>query len=102
MNVIWITADTFRRDQIGAYGNDVIHTPVLDALAARGTRFDNHYACGFPTMPTRADHHTASGPCASWDGTHCPITPSPFRRYSATKASTPPPLLTLPSTPEAE
>ena len=58
MNVIWITADTFRRDQIGAYGNNVIHTPVLDALAARGTRFDNHYACGFPTMPTRADHHT--------------------------------------------
>ena len=58
MNVIWITADTFRRDQLGAYGNDVIHTPVLDALAARGTRFDNHYACGFPTMPTRADHHT--------------------------------------------
>ena len=35
MNVIWITADTFRRDQLGAYGNDVIHTPVLDALAAK-------------------------------------------------------------------
>ena len=58
MNVIWIVADTFRRDQLGAYGNPSIKTPVLDALAARGTRFDNHYACGFPTMPTRADHHT--------------------------------------------
>lgn len=58
MNVIWIVADTFRRDQLGAYGNGTIKTPVLDALAARGTRFDNHYACGFPTMPTRADHHT--------------------------------------------
>ena len=58
MNVIWIVADTFRRDQCGAYGMSDIRTPVLDALAARGTRFDNHYACGFPTMPTRADHHT--------------------------------------------
>lgn len=58
MNVIWIVADTFRRDQLGTYGNDIIFTPTLDALADGGTRFDNHYACGFPTMPTRADHHT--------------------------------------------
>ncbi len=58
MNVIWIVADTFRRDHLGAYGNDWIHTPTLDQLAARGTRFDRHYAGGFPTMPTRADHAT--------------------------------------------
>ena len=58
MNVIWIVADTFRRDHIGAYGNQFIHTPSLDALAARSIRFDGHYAAGFPTMPTRADHAT--------------------------------------------
>ncbi len=58
MNIVWIVADTFRRDHLGAYGNDIIRTPVLDALAASGVRFDSHYAAAFPTMPTRADHFT--------------------------------------------
>ncbi len=58
MNVIWIVADTFRRDHIGAYGNPGIKTPSLDALAAKAVRFDAHYSAAFPTMPTRADHQT--------------------------------------------
>ena len=58
MNIIWIVADTFRQDHLGAYGNKTIHTPVLDRLAARSVRFDRHYAGGFPTMPARADHAT--------------------------------------------
>ncbi len=58
MNVIWIVADTFRRDHIGAYGNKTIHTPSLDQLAARSVRFDNHYVASFPTMPNRADNFT--------------------------------------------
>jgi arylsulfatase A-like enzyme len=58
MNVIWIVADTFRRDHLGCYGNPVIRTPALDALAARAVRFDRHYVAGFPTMPARADHAT--------------------------------------------
>ncbi len=58
MNVIWIVADTFRWDRLGAYGADFMHTPTLDALATKSVRFDKHYAGGFPTMPTRADHAT--------------------------------------------
>ena len=58
MNVIWIVADTFRQDHLGAYGKSEIKTPSLDALAAKATRFGRHYAAGFPTMPTRADHAT--------------------------------------------
>ncbi len=58
MNLIWIVADTFRQDHLGAYGNAEIRTPSLDALASRSVRFDRHYAAGFPTMPTRADHAT--------------------------------------------
>ena len=58
MNVIWVVADTFRRDHLGAYGNDYIKTPALDGLARGGTLFERHYAGGFPTMPTRADHAT--------------------------------------------
>ena len=44
MNVIWIVADTFRQDHLGAYGNPYIKTPALDALASRSIRFANHYA----------------------------------------------------------
>ena len=58
MNVIWIVADTFRKDHVGAYGNTYIHTPSLDSLASKSIRFNRHYAGGFPTMPTRADHAT--------------------------------------------
>ena len=58
MNVIWITSDTFRQDHIGAYGNQLIQTPSLDMLAKKSVRFQRHYAAGFPTMPTRADHFT--------------------------------------------
>lgn len=58
MNVIWIVSDTFRRDHLGCYGNKIIHTPSLDALAARSVRFERYYAASFPTMPTRADHFT--------------------------------------------
>ena len=56
MNVIWIVADTFRQDHLGAYRKKNIITPSLDALAAKATLFNRHYAAGFPTMPTRADH----------------------------------------------
>lgn len=56
MKVVWIVADTFRRDHLGAYGNDVIRTPSLDRLAQESIRFERHYAGAFPTMPTRADH----------------------------------------------
>lgn len=58
MNIIWIVADSFRRDHIGAYDNAFIHTPALDVLAARSVRFDGHYVASFPTVPARADHHT--------------------------------------------
>lgn len=58
MNVIWITSDTLRRDALGAYGNNKIHTPSIDAFATKSIRFDSHYIAGFPTMPTRADHMT--------------------------------------------
>jgi arylsulfatase A-like enzyme len=58
MNVIWIIADTFRKDAMGAYGNKKIHTPVLDDLASKSMRFNRHYAASFPTMPARADFLT--------------------------------------------
>lgn len=58
MNVIWIIADSVRRGDIGVYGNKSVHTPSIDDLAAKSSRFDRHYAASFPTMPTRADFMT--------------------------------------------
>ena len=58
MNVIWIVSDTLRRDAVGAYGNEKMHTPAMDSLAAKSVRFDRHYVASFPTMPARADFMT--------------------------------------------
>jgi len=55
MNVILIISDTFRRDHLGAYGNDWIHTPYLDRFAEEATVFDRAYCASFPTVPHRAD-----------------------------------------------
>ena len=58
MNIVFLCADTFRRDHLGCYGNDWIYTPNLDKLAAQSLVFDRHYAASFPTMPARADYFT--------------------------------------------
>ncbi|MFC1719102.1 sulfatase [Candidatus Poribacteria bacterium] len=55
MKVIYMLADTFRRDHLGAYGNDWIHTPSLDKLASESAVFDNAYIGSFPTVPNRRD-----------------------------------------------
>src|SRR6185503_17313430 len=39
-NLLLITIDTLRADRVGAYGAGSGRTPALDALAARGVRFD--------------------------------------------------------------
>jgi arylsulfatase A-like enzyme len=58
MNIVWIVADSLRRDGLGCYGNPKMHTPDLDRFARTAMRFDKHYIGSFPTMPTRADHFT--------------------------------------------
>ena len=54
-NFLVIVSDTLRRDHLGAYGNEWIHTPGLDRLAQRSVVFENHLIGSFPTMPARAD-----------------------------------------------
>ncbi|MCX7015268.1 MAG: sulfatase [Candidatus Sumerlaeota bacterium] len=55
MKAIFLLADTFRRDHIGAYGNPWIHTPNLDRLASMSNVFDSYYVGSFPTLPNRRD-----------------------------------------------
>ncbi|NOV04197.1 sulfatase-like hydrolase/transferase [Paenibacillus planticolens] len=57
-NIVFIIADDHRFDGIGAYGNQVVQTPVLDGLAAEGVRFASIYTMGGQTaalcVPSRA------------------------------------------------
>jgi arylsulfatase A-like enzyme len=51
-NILLVVADDLGRGEVGAYGQKVLQTPVLDDLAADGLRFDQAYAT--PTCaPTR-------------------------------------------------
>lgn len=43
-NFLLFMPDQQRADTVGCFGNPVVQTPNIDALAARGVRFDNAYA----------------------------------------------------------
>ena len=46
-NIVLIMADQLAPQFTGAYGHPVVKTPHIDALAARGMRFDSAY-CNSP------------------------------------------------------
>ncbi len=53
-NVLLITLDTLRADHVGAYGSKSGTTPNIDALAARGVRFDRAGSAVPLTLPSHA------------------------------------------------
>jgi arylsulfatase A-like enzyme/Tfp pilus assembly protein PilF len=61
-NVLLITLDTVRADRLGAYGYAGAETPHLDALAARGVRFDDAVAPSPITGPSHAAMFTGLYP----------------------------------------
>ncbi len=58
MNIIEIVCDTFRRDFLGCYGNDWIHTEHIDSFADKAVVFDRAYIASYPTIPNRHDLFT--------------------------------------------
>ena len=52
-NILIIYTDQQRWDALGANGNPEIHTPHLDALAARGVSFTHHFVQNPVCMPSR-------------------------------------------------
>jgi arylsulfatase A-like enzyme len=57
-NVLFITADQWRGDCLGAAGHPVVRTPNLDRLAAGGVAFRRHFAQAAPCGPSRASLYT--------------------------------------------
>lgn len=52
-NVIYILADDLGYGELGCYGQMLIETPNIDALAERGMRFTQHYAGAPVCAPSR-------------------------------------------------
>ena len=61
-NVVVFVADQMRADHLGCAGNRVVQTPNVDALAARGVRFDRAYVANPLCQPARATLFTGLTP----------------------------------------
>jgi choline-sulfatase len=68
-NLLVIMSDEHSVKTLGCYGSTLARTPHLDALAARGTRFDNAYCCNPICIPARATFATGlySHQLGYWD-----------------------------------
>lgn len=54
LNIVMIVADDHGTDALGSYGNPVVKTPHLDALAAEGTRFTHAFCTTASCSPSRS------------------------------------------------
>lgn len=61
-DVVLITLDTTRADRLGAYGHALARTDAIDALAAKGLRFDHAYSVLPLTIPAHATLFTGLFP----------------------------------------
>ena len=71
-NLIIIMSDEHSRQVLGCYGNQLVKTPNLDALAAQGTRFSNAYTNCPICVPARASFATGRyvHQIGNWDNGH--------------------------------
>ena len=63
-NILFIITDQQRADHVGFAGNDVVRTPNLDSIAARGRTFDNAWVANPICMPNRSSIMTGRMPSA--------------------------------------
>ncbi len=57
-NIVVIMTDDQRWDSLGCYGDPVVKTPNIDALAKEGTRFENAFTCAVLCCPSRTSFFT--------------------------------------------
>jgi N-sulfoglucosamine sulfohydrolase len=53
-NIVFVVSDDHGCDALGCYGNPVVRTPNLDALAADGTRFTSAFCTAASCSPSRS------------------------------------------------
>lgn len=61
-NIIYILADDLGYADIGPFGQEIIQTPSLDAMAAEGIVFTQHYAGNTVCAPSRCSLMTGKHP----------------------------------------
>ncbi len=61
-NVLVILIDTLRADRLHVYGNEAPTSPVMDALAENGLRYESAYAPSAWTVPSTASVLTGMNP----------------------------------------
>ena len=54
-NIVFMFCDDLRYDCIGANGNEIIHTPNIDSLAAKGVSFDKAFVTTAICVTSRAN-----------------------------------------------
>jgi arylsulfatase A-like enzyme len=57
-NILFLMCDQLRYDHLSCFGHPRLHTPNLDALAARGVRFDRAYVNSPVCGPSRMSYYT--------------------------------------------
>jgi hypothetical protein len=60
-NVLFIISDDLTATALSCYGNEVCHTPNIDRIASRGTRFTRAYCQGTYCGPSRASFMSGYG-----------------------------------------
>ncbi len=61
-NLVVISIDTLRADQVGCFGGDAALTPAIDRLAAGGARFPRFFAASSWTLPSHATLFSSQEP----------------------------------------
>ena len=74
-NIVLIVSDDHGREALGCYGNEVIRTPHLDALASDGVRFTNAFCTTASCAASRSAiltgmHNHANGTFGHTHGVH--------------------------------
>ena len=58
LNVILLVSDTFRADNLAAYGSQWVECPNLNRFAEQAIVFEDAYPEGMPTIPIRRQLYT--------------------------------------------
>lgn len=71
-NILVIMSDQHNKHMLGCYGNDLVRTPNIDALAGEGIVYDSAYCPSPLCVPGRMSFMTSRTPSGNqvWNNTH--------------------------------